>query len=191
MWKALPLVLTFLALPLSSRAAERFLERSWLSEDGLPGNFVRSVVQAPDRFLWVATAEGVVRFDGVRFTAPGGPVDRAIIRMRPKTLFPFPDGSVWIATEAGGLIRWQDRTWSLIWPAATQPGIPEVTQVVPEPDGSALIVRGQEVWAARGAVPPERISPVRTGLGRNPLCCFSCSTMICVRVRVVRSSPVA
>ena len=48
--------------------AERFLVRSWQSEDGLPSNIIRAVVQAADGYLWVATAEGVVRVDGVRFT---------------------------------------------------------------------------------------------------------------------------
>ena len=55
---------------------------------------MRSAVQAPDRFLRVATAEGVVLFDGVRFTVPGGTVDQEIARLRPKALFPLPDGSV-------------------------------------------------------------------------------------------------
>ena len=44
------LVLTALAWLPSGWTGEPFLQRSWLSEDGLPGNFVRSVVQAPDRF---------------------------------------------------------------------------------------------------------------------------------------------
>ncbi len=46
--------------------------RAWQSEDGLPGNTVVGVAQTPDGFLWVATASGLVRFDGVRFqeTAP-------------------------------------------------------------------------------------------------------------------------
>jgi hypothetical protein len=81
-------VLTALAWLPSGWTGEPFLQRSWLSEDGLPGNFVRSVVQAPDRFLGVATAEGVVRFDGSRFSVPGGTVDQEITRLRPKTLFP-------------------------------------------------------------------------------------------------------
>ena len=46
----------------------RFLARSWQSEDGLPSNVVRTVAQAADGYLWVGTAEGVVRFDGQRFT---------------------------------------------------------------------------------------------------------------------------
>ena len=160
MRKAVALILTFSALLLPAAAAERFLQRGWLSEDGLPGNFVRSVVQAPDRFLWVATAEGVVRFDGVRFAVPGGTLSREMTRMRPKTLFPFPDGSIWLATEAGGLTRWKDRVWSLVWPISLSPGTGEVTQVVPEPGGAALIVRAQEVWRFSGHGAPELLSPV-------------------------------
>jgi signal transduction histidine kinase/ligand-binding sensor domain-containing protein len=142
------LVLTALAWLPSGWTGEPFLQRSWLSEDGLPGNFVRSVVQAPDRFLWVATAEGVVRFDGDRFSVPGGTVDQEITRLRPKTLFPLPDGSVWIATEAGGLIRWRERVWTLVWPASTQAGVAEVTQVVAGPEGAVLVARAAEVWRA-------------------------------------------
>ena len=41
-----------------------YLVRVWQSQDGLPGNVVRSLVQASDGYLWVATAEGVARFDG-------------------------------------------------------------------------------------------------------------------------------
>ncbi len=155
------LVLITLAWLPSGWTGEPFLQRSWLSEDGLPGNFVRSVVQAPDRFLWVATAEGVVRFDGVRFTVPGGTVNQEITRLRPKTLFPLPDGSVWIATEAGGLIRWRDRVWALVWPASSQPGVAEVSQVVAGPDGTVLVVRAAEVWRASSEnAPLVRLEPV-------------------------------
>ena len=35
--------------------------RNWQSQDGLPSNVVRSIVQSRDGYLWVATAEGVAR----------------------------------------------------------------------------------------------------------------------------------
>jgi signal transduction histidine kinase len=159
MWKPL-LLLTALILPGVARAGEPFLQRSWLSEDGLPGNFVRSVVQTADRFLWVATAEGVVRFDGVSFSVPGGTQDRGITHQRPKALFPLPDGSVWVATESGGLIRWKERTWTLIWPASPQPGIADVTQVLPGAGGAVVVVRRAEVWRVPPQGPPERLEPV-------------------------------
>lgn len=44
-----------------------WLARSWQSEDGLPDDSVVGVAQTPDGYLWVATAGGLMRFDGVRF----------------------------------------------------------------------------------------------------------------------------
>jgi ligand-binding sensor domain-containing protein len=41
---------------------------SWTTSNGLPQNSVSSVVQAPDGYLWFATFDGLVRFDGVHFT---------------------------------------------------------------------------------------------------------------------------
>src|SRR5215218_6493024 len=91
----------------------RFLLSSWQSEDGLPGNVVRSVTQAADGYLWVATAEGTVRFDGVRFTGFPLEPDATLARLPPRALFATPDGDVWIATARGGLLRWHDGRLSL------------------------------------------------------------------------------
>ncbi len=44
-----------------------WVSRSWQSGDGLPDNNVVGVAQTPDGYLWVATAGGLMRFDGARF----------------------------------------------------------------------------------------------------------------------------
>jgi ligand-binding sensor domain-containing protein/signal transduction histidine kinase len=41
----------------------------WQSNDGLPSDNVRGIVQTKDGYLWVGTDAGLARFDGVRFTA--------------------------------------------------------------------------------------------------------------------------
>ncbi|HEX8568075.1 MAG TPA: two-component regulator propeller domain-containing protein [Pyrinomonadaceae bacterium] len=41
--------------------------KSWTTEDGLPQNNVINIAQTPDGYLWVATVDGLARFDGVRF----------------------------------------------------------------------------------------------------------------------------
>src|SRR5262250_2987897 len=41
---------------------------SWTTDNGLPQNVIRDVCQTPDGYLWLATMDGLVRFDGVRFT---------------------------------------------------------------------------------------------------------------------------
>ena len=40
---------------------------SWTTENGLPHVAVSDLCQAPEGYLWLATLDGMVRFDGVRF----------------------------------------------------------------------------------------------------------------------------
>jgi hypothetical protein len=43
----------------------------WQTRDGLPINEIFSIAQTPDGYLWLATPEGLVRFDGARFMVFG------------------------------------------------------------------------------------------------------------------------
>jgi signal transduction histidine kinase/ligand-binding sensor domain-containing protein len=40
---------------------------TWTTEQGLPQNFVTSIAQTPDGFLWIGTLNGLARFDGLHF----------------------------------------------------------------------------------------------------------------------------
>ncbi len=79
----------------------------WQIEQGLPHNTVRAIAQTSDGYLWLGTLEGLVRFDGVRFTVfdanntPGLP-DSAI-----GALLGDRTGALWIGTESG-LVRYRD-----------------------------------------------------------------------------------
>jgi ligand-binding sensor domain-containing protein len=57
-----------LACCLFSKARAQFVIDSWTTENGLPQNSVLSIQQTPDGYLWLTTFDGLVRFDGVRFT---------------------------------------------------------------------------------------------------------------------------
>src|SRR5689334_13625056 len=48
---------------------DRFAVAEWSTENGLPSNGVRDIRQTADGYLWLATYEGLVRFDGVAFRA--------------------------------------------------------------------------------------------------------------------------
>ena len=41
---------------------------TWTTEQGLPQNFITSLAQTSDGFLWVGTMNGLVRFDGLHFS---------------------------------------------------------------------------------------------------------------------------
>ena len=40
----------------------------WTTEEGLPQNSIDCITQTNDGYIWMGTQEGLVRFDGVRFT---------------------------------------------------------------------------------------------------------------------------
>ena len=52
----------------ASTAHAQFGTTQWTADDGLPQNSVRGIAQTSDGYLWIATLNGLARFDGVRFT---------------------------------------------------------------------------------------------------------------------------
>lgn len=91
-----------------SSPAARVVQTNWNSEHGLPSNIVRAVTQTPDGYLWLGTKRGLVRFDGLAFTAfPRGKnsarTDRAV-----STLLCSREGVLWIGMEQDGLMRYRN-----------------------------------------------------------------------------------
>src|SRR5579883_1816359 len=48
--------------------APEYLIQTWQVDQGLPENSATSMVQTPDGYLWFGTYNGLVRFDGAKFT---------------------------------------------------------------------------------------------------------------------------
>ncbi len=93
----------------------------WTADDGLPQNIIRGLGQTPDGYLWIATLDGLVRFDGVRFTVFNKDNTSGIASNRFRTMYQGINGDLWLCNEAGGLTRYHDgsfRTYS------TEDGIP-------------------------------------------------------------------
>ncbi len=127
------------------------LVRVWQSQDGLPSNVVRSVVQASDGYLWVATAEGIARFDGFDFELiePEGELRR--YRLAFSRLFATAGGDVWAATYQGGLFRARGGRLYQILDNMRSPRPPLVTQLIEEGDGSVFFKRGNEFMKVTAA----------------------------------------
>jgi signal transduction histidine kinase/ligand-binding sensor domain-containing protein len=73
---------------------------TWTTDQGLPQNFIITLAQTPDGFLWVGTLNGLVRFDGLSFRSfnKDGPPEMqdAIHRL----ICDNADG-LWISTDTG------------------------------------------------------------------------------------------
>jgi diguanylate cyclase (GGDEF)-like protein len=77
---------------------------SWTTDNGLPQNGVRSITQTPDGYLWFTTFDGLVRFDGIRFTTFNKGNTKEIINNRFTTLYSDKDGALYAATMEDGVL---------------------------------------------------------------------------------------
>jgi signal transduction histidine kinase/ligand-binding sensor domain-containing protein len=100
--------LFFAAPARASEDAPGFHAETWTTETGLPGDNVRAVVQTRDGYLWVATQAGLARFDGVRFTVFGRQTEPAFRSNECNVLLEGADGSLWVGTIGGGLMRYRE-----------------------------------------------------------------------------------
>ncbi len=171
-----PLLAIFILLaapPVAAGADLRppHLVRVWQSEDGLPGNVVRSVAQCDAGFLWVATAEGLARFDGIEFrpVEPEASLKRS--RFSFSQLFVTPGGGVWAATFQGGLFRIEHGRFHMVVPDVATPRPPRVTALARGPRGRVWFLRGETVWRIGesggllevGALPDALPEEIRSG----------------------------
>src|SRR5262249_26189389 len=80
----------------------------WTTDNGLPQNTVRSIVQTRDGYLWLTTFDGLARFDGVRFTVFDKSNTPAITNNRITALYEDRDGTLWIGAEQGELVSYRN-----------------------------------------------------------------------------------
>lgn len=78
----------------------------WTADNGLPQNSVYSIIQTRDGYLWLATVDGLARFDGVNFTIFNKSNSPKITSNRFTGLFEDANGSLWATTEDSGIIRY-------------------------------------------------------------------------------------
>jgi ligand-binding sensor domain-containing protein/signal transduction histidine kinase len=88
-----------------TQSISQYGHTSWRSDAGI--QTVRRIRQTPDGYLWLATRNGLMRFDGVRFaTFRAGP-ETGLESSTMQDLAIDPDGSMWVATLGGGLASLQ------------------------------------------------------------------------------------
>jgi ligand-binding sensor domain-containing protein/signal transduction histidine kinase len=84
----------------------QYVLRTWTSEQGLPQNSIRPILQTRDGFLWIGTRGGLARFDGAAFVIYKANTPDSIPNDTITGLAEDRDGSLWIST-AGGLTRYR------------------------------------------------------------------------------------
>jgi len=126
---------------------------SWATEQGLPQNTAYALTQTRDGYLWIGTAEGLARFDGVSFTI----FDRrnsGLPHNIVSSMLEAPDGSLWLGTDGGGLVRLRDGFFETF---GTARGLPSnrISALAAAPGGGLYVAtpdRGICLMDAQGKV---------------------------------------
>ena len=69
--------------------------RSWTRQNGLPANGVKAIAQTRDGYLWLGTAQGLVRFDGVEFKLAEMPKSSSFWTANVACLASSQNGGLW------------------------------------------------------------------------------------------------
>jgi signal transduction histidine kinase/ligand-binding sensor domain-containing protein len=100
------------------------LHRDFYLRDGLASSWINDVVQTRDDYVWIATDNGLVRYDGVNFKVFNPATTQQLPFNEIRVLYEGRDGCLWIGTTAG-LTRYR-------------PGRPGTFEEVPSVSGKTV-----------------------------------------------------
>ena len=140
-WLAAGLSLACVAVALQAKepnkAMTQFVREQWGSDRGFPSGPVYAITQTNDGYLWIGTAKGLVRFDGLNFHlfqpsnnagVPSGPV---------LGLLADAEGNLWIREQGAVLLRYHDGKFEDLSTGFVRPEV-AVTAMARGEDGQAL-----------------------------------------------------
>lgn len=114
-----------------------FKHTRWTADDGAPTG-IRDIAQTPDGYLWLASAKGLYRFDGVAFDRVAAPAGSAMENAAPASFLLTPAGELWIGySQSAGVAVYRGGRLQDTHMAGPPIVITEMTQT---PDGA--------IWAA-------------------------------------------
>jgi len=83
--------------------------RTWGVDQGLPQGTVYALAQTADGYVWAATQEGFVRFDGTEFVTYDKASAPQLHNNMTLALLSARDGSLYAATNGGGVVHLRGR----------------------------------------------------------------------------------
>jgi diguanylate cyclase (GGDEF)-like protein len=117
--------------------------RVWDSTNGLPHNTAQSITQTTDGYIWVATWEGLARFNGREWKV----FDRNLIPSLSdngiRALLAAKDGRLWVGSARDGLYSYFKGQWAAI-PYEKESGQAQITSLFEDRDGKIWIAAASQ-----------------------------------------------
>lgn len=158
-------LLAIVGLAAPARAQYRF--EPWTADTGLPQNIITGLHQSPEGYLWIATLDGLARFDGVRFTVFNKNNTPGIEANRFVCLYADRQDDLWLGTESGSVTRYSHGAFKTYTAAH---GLPASTVwgFTGDASGHVWLLSGEQIkrWdPARERFVDEATPPITRGFG--------------------------
>ena len=138
----------------SSVASQDYLVHVWQTDDGLPQNWVSSIAQTPEGYLWIGTRYGgLARFDGMRFVPFNPQNTPALLDVQVEHLSVDADGRLWIVMGNESITTYQDNTYQLRRAPRTTPRMKPGRVLATRDDG--IILAGETSFIAKARLSPD------------------------------------
>jgi len=143
------------------RLPTQYARAVWTEAQGLPQDYVQTIAQTSDGYLWLGTNEGLARFDGydfVTFTKEMGALPSNTVTV----LAAGADGTLWIGTP-NGLSRYSNQRFTVFTRSDGLPDKP-IASICEDHNGTVWIAMGSNLASfANGkftSYPIERLKPL-------------------------------
>jgi diguanylate cyclase (GGDEF)-like protein len=104
-----------------NKPLHEFVHVSWSVDKGLPQSTVRAIAQTSDGYLWLATHEGLIRFDGRQFLTFNEANAPALAGNGISALLAAKDGALWVGLRDGGVVKYLNGEFK---PLVSKSGVP-------------------------------------------------------------------
>ena len=91
-----------------SRPISQYSIREWNMNNGLPNNAVMDIQKTSEGFMWLATFNGLVRFDGRDFEVYNRTNTPEFTTNSISSLMVDASDNLWVGTNGGGLLRYKN-----------------------------------------------------------------------------------
>ncbi len=134
----------------------------WQSSEGFQQSGLRAMLQTKDGYLWLATSEGLVRFDGARFVV----FDKSNLPVKSSSITALAEGKngeIWVGTEYG-VLRINNGAFTLF---TVKEGLPDNVILTLAHDSNGDVWIGTEAGLAKEENGKFKVFTTSNGLTSN------------------------
>jgi len=90
----------------ASRPTSQYTIKEWNMDSGLPNNAIMDIEQTEEGYLWLATYNGLTRFDGIEFEVFNRSNSPEFVTNSISALVVDDNNDLWVGTNGGGLLKY-------------------------------------------------------------------------------------